>query len=111
MLIKHDLRCQKCGEVESNVYYEKGETPACKCGGKRGPDFATFKINTPEWGGSKFITSLDRTFDSRSELNAYLKANNLQQAPSADRHHGARNESHLNLGKIISYPGQTRRST
>jgi hypothetical protein len=111
MLIKHDLRCEKCGEIEQNVYYEKGETPVCPCGGARGPDYATFKINTPEWGGPKFFNGLDRTFNSRSELNSYLKEKGLQQAPSADKHHGARNESHLNLGKIFSYPGQTRRST
>jgi hypothetical protein len=102
-MIRHDLYCKKCDEIERNVWVESGKFPHCSCGAER--VWVPFQFTTFEWGQPRYIKSLDRTFGSRSELQTYLKDNGLAQAESADKHHGARNESHLGLGKRYSYRG------
>ena len=49
------------------------------------------------------------TFSSQSAMQQYAREHGFSQAPSADKHHGARNESHANLGKLYSYSGQKSR--
>lgn len=112
-MIVHDLRCKHCNEVEENVLcaadqVSKGKFPPCsKCRGNR--TWVPARINTDLWGQSTYVASLDREFGSKSELRAHLKANGLSEA--GDRVGGARNESHLGLGKTFSYRGQGSRTT
>ena len=57
------------------------------------------RLNTDSWGGPRYIASLDRSFDSHSDLKRHLHEEGLALAPSAERSGGARNESHLDFGK------------
>lgn len=111
-MIVHDLRCNYCGKVEADVLcasneVAKGRFPLCQCGGDR--TWVPSRVNTDITGGSFYVKSLDREFDSKSDLRSHLKANGLSEA--GDRVGGARNESHLNLGKTFSYRGQGSRTT
>ena len=106
-MIIHDLRCLSCGTVEPDVPCESGRYPSCVCGGAR--TWVPTRFNTDITGGPIYMRSLDREFDSKSSLRSYLKENGLQEA--GDKVGGARNESHLNLGKGFSYKGMSRRAT
>lgn len=102
----HDLICKCCSDVERDVIIETDAYPRCpKCDGERG--WLPAKLVTDEWGGPRHIRSLDMTFSSKSELRSYMRAHRLQEC--GDKEGGARNESHLNLGKKFSYAGQDRR--
>jgi hypothetical protein len=107
-----DLTCLKCEKDFLDVYLENhedgpGKYPHCpECGGER--EWLPSPVANFEHG-SKYFASIDRWM-SKSEIRQYLKRNDLGYAPSADKHHGARNESHLNLGKKFSYTGQPNRS-
>ena len=103
----HDLRCLSCGSIEEDVICDSGSYPKCECGGAR--TWVPARVNTDITGGPVYYKSLDREFDSRSSLRSFLKANGLKEA--GDRVGGARNESHLNLGKGYSYRGMSRRAT
>jgi len=110
-VIIHDLRCLQCGAIATDVpcvRREDGGFPLCPlCGGTR--TWIPAKLNTDIWGSGQYVTSLDREFGSKSELRAHLRENGLSEA--GDRVGGARNESHLNLGKTYSYNGQVGRAT
>jgi len=106
-VILHDLRCTTCEAEELDVPIVGGVFPPCDCGGKR--EWIPRRFATDITGGPFHSTSLDREFDSKSSLRAYLKQNGLQEA--GDRVGGARNESHLRLGKSYSYKGQVGRAT
>lgn len=94
----HDLRCKSCMRVEIDVVVFERPYPECpECGGPR--DWVPSRLNTDEWGQSRFIASLDREFDSKSALRAYRKANGLLEA--GDRVGGARNEDRLR-GTVFS---------
>ena len=58
------------------------------------------------WGGPQFVTSLDRQFDSKSELKETLKEYAME--PAGDRVGGARNEDGFKRS-TYSYKGQARR--
>jgi hypothetical protein len=99
MPVLHDYYCVLCCNVETDLW----EAPKC-CGEPM--RIAIMKVNSPEWGGPRTLIHLrDEPFESRSELNRYCRDNGLEQAPSADKDGGARNEDHLNLGKSYSYAG------
>ena len=105
-----DLRCTKCGAIQTDVAV--GDTfPNCPlCAGPT--TWIPARVNTDIFGGPKYITSLDQTFDSKASLRSYLRDNGLQEA--GDRVGGARNESHLGLGKVFSggrIPRATRNNT
>jgi len=108
-VIIHDLRCLACGAVEQDVLVPSNDafTLCPLCGGER--DWVPAKLNTDAWGSPQYVASLDREFASKSDLRKHLKENGLQEA--GDRVGGARNESHLGLGKGYSYRGQARRAT
>lgn len=107
MIRLHDLRCVECQAIELDVYVGDPFPPCPNCGGER--TWIPSRVNTDIQGGPKYYASLDATFDSKSDLKTYLKANGLSEA--GDKKGGARNESHLNLGKTFSYRGQASRTT
>ncbi len=99
MAVLNDYQCKKCGLISVDLY------EPVKCCGKK-MLVALSAVFSPEWSTPRQLIHLrDEPFGSRSELNAYTKANGLVQAASADKHGGARNEEHLNLGKTYSYKG------
>lgn len=80
--------------------------PACRnCGGER--TWIPSKVNTDLWGQPTYVRSLDREFDSKSDLKAYLKANGLQEA--GDKVNGARTfrspDPPRGTGKAYRYKG------
>lgn len=102
----HDLRCESCGAIETDVFVYGDGFPTCGlCGGPR--TWVPAAVRTDAWGSPTYVTSLDREFASRSDLRKYLRENGLSEA--GDRVGGARNESHLHLGRAFSYAGQTER--
>lgn len=102
-----DLRCPRCGREEEWVAIWDNEHPNC-CGERM--DWLPSPVYTACAGGGFYSKALDMEFTSKADMRSYAKAQGLSQAPSADKHHGARNESHLNLGKLYSYRGQKNRS-
>jgi len=100
MAVLNTYRCETC---ESVCEGWSNSIPAC-CGQRM--QWMPVKVNTPEWGGpQQHIHLRDEPFSSRSELNDWVKKEGLELSPSADKHGGARNEDHLNLGKKFSYRG------
>ena len=107
MSVMDDAYCPLCDKVEKSIWRQPPYWPACSvCGGPRGNAYLR-PIATTSWGGPRYYASLDRQFDSRSDLEAYTKSTDprngkrrLVQAEAAEKHHGARNEDGLNLGKI-----------
>lgn len=80
--------------------------PACRnCGGER--TWIPSRVNTDLWGQPTYVRSLDREFDSKSDLKAYLKANGLQEA--GDKVNGARTfrspDPPRGTGKAYRYKG------
>ena len=96
--------CDNCGEQRDG--WRDEPRPRC-CRDEMRKIFCT---NTFEWGGPRRYRELrDEPFKSRSELNAWAKANNLEQV--GDKVGGARNEDHRNLGKHFSYKGGPKRTS
>lgn len=88
----HDLRCKACQRMELDVIVFERPYPECpECGGAR--DWVPARVNTDEWGQSRFIKSLDLEFGSKGELRSYMKSNGLLEA--GDKVGGARNEDRL----------------
>jgi len=85
MAVIHDFECKFCGTM-----YEAwtSQTSCGYCGGT-GEQIFTKSPVTDIWGGPRFIRSLQRTFDSKSSLNKWLKAHNMTQSPTADKRGGA----------------------
>ncbi len=110
MAVLHDVYCGHCDHEEEGVWFDHAKPPHCsRCGHSVRPRIT--HVNTDAWGGPRFIPSLDRTFDSHADLKSYMKRNHMEPAASADKHHGARNESHLGLGKLYSGAGIKKRSS
>ncbi len=109
MAVLKDMMCSACDAVQCDVWHEYGTNLFCRCGG-------TMKmipaITHHEWGGPRHLPHLrEESFRSKCEMNQWAKDNNAAPAASRDKHHGARNESHLNLGKLYSGRGMgSRRS-
>lgn len=106
-MILHDLRCTECEKIYANEMCTWPEWGTCECGGPRRPIPAAVLLDI--WGSSQFIPSLDMEFGTKDEMRKHMKENGLSPAPQADKHHGARNEEGLGLGKIYSYADQDRR--
>ena len=84
MPVISDYECKWC----STPFEAWSDLPGCRyCGGTGERRYS--RLNTPEWGGPRYITSLMRTFASRSEEKAYLKANGLREAAGRDKYGGA----------------------
>jgi hypothetical protein len=100
--------CDPCGVEYLEAVYPMGHEEPCKhCGKPMLKVPQTFHADA--WGGPKYVQSLDQSFDSKSELRSEMKRQGLSEA--GDPVGGARNESHLNLGKGFSYKGQASRKT
>lgn len=84
MAVLFDFECRFCGRQ----YEDWTDHLGCTfCGGL--PEKRYSQLVTHEWGGPRFIRSLQRTFTSRSSLNRWLKAHGMQQSPTADKRGGA----------------------
>ena len=91
--------CRACDEVFPDVWSD--DKPRC-CGSES--EWMPTPIHTTEWGSPRHIPNLrDEPFGSRSELATFTKNNGLALGASSEKIGGARNESHLNTGKIYSY--------
>lgn len=102
MAVLHDYYCAECEVVE----FDKWEPPVC-CG--HAMRIAFRSVHSPEWGSPRtYIHLRDEPFYSRSELDSWARKNNMALGASAEKHGGARNEEHLNLGKRYSYNGSPR---
>lgn len=100
MAVLHSYYCPTC-DNEGEGWTD--DVPSC-CGKPMRVQFT--KVNTPEWGSPRTYLHLrDEPFSSRSELDAYAKANGMGLGASAEKVGGARNEEHLNMGKKFSYKG------
>lgn len=92
--------CDKCDTKHPDVWSD--EKPPLCCGERT--HWCPTALHTTEWGGPRHIPTLrDEPFGSRSELAQYTKSKGLALGASSEKVHGARNESHLGLGKIYSY--------
>jgi len=101
----HDLRCVACGKVEVDQIVFDRPYPLCTCGGDR--DWVPAKMTTDSWGGPRFVNGIDRYFDSRSDLKAYMRKNGVLEA--GDRVGGARNNDGMKKTHF-SYASQGKRS-
>jgi hypothetical protein len=81
-----------------------GDVPDCECGGRRRVIYLKAPY-TDVYGNEQFDTKNEISFTSETERRQKMKRMGFEPSPSADKHHGARNESHLNLGKTYSYKG------
>lgn len=104
-----DFACPECHAVLEREMIRRGEIPTCKCGADMAWQPAPCYTDTA--GGEFYSRAFDRTFAHQKEMKDFAKARGLELGPSADKHHGARNESHRGLGKLYCYPGQKNRSS
>lgn len=83
----YDLTCPQGHRFEA--YCKVDELPPCRvC--ERPTHRLPAIFNTDCWGGPRFVTSLDRSFDSRAELKGHLKRIGMEEA--GDKVGGAREE-------------------
>lgn len=94
------FRCPRC-ESETEVLLVERDEGRCCCGRvmRKIPQI----FHHDAWGGPRYIRSLDRTFESHADLKRHLRENHLEQAPSADKYHGAREEGHRIRGDVYSF--------
>ena len=102
----HDLRCTQCEKIVRDQIIKGSDYGRCACGGER--TWLPVKVTTDIWGGPKYIESLDRTFDARSDLKSELKRCGFE--PVGDKVRGARNEDGYK-GTSFQYPKQSRRGS
>lgn len=102
----HDLRCTKCEAIVRDQIVTGTEYGRCSCGGLR--TWLPARVNTDIWGSPRYLESLDRTFDSKSDLTKELKRCGFE--PAGDKVRGARNEDRYK-GTSFNFPGQRRRGT
>ena len=109
MAVLHDVWCRRCGGVEEQMVDTKN-VPRCHCGGKRQVVYLQAPY-TDVYGSEQWDAKNEIAFTSERDRERKMKelGPGFERSPSADKHHGARNEEHLNLGKHFSYPGQVRR--
>lgn len=101
MAVIHDYACATCGAFFADCWND--DPPVC-CGAEA--SIAYTKVNSFEWGGPRVYEHLrDEPFSSRSELKAWTEANGMALGASAEKHGGARNEEHINTGKLYSDMG------
>lgn len=105
-----DLRCAHgCKVFEENAHLHMGEDyPPCPvCGKQMRPTWeggrapATDVYGTPQWSDAA-----DQWVSSTRHRDQVMRAHGFE--PVGDKVGGARNESHLGLGKIHSIPEKRR---
>lgn len=95
-----DTRCGKCDRLFEFVWADEAFPVCCD----QETHWTPSRVNTNEWGGPRQLLHIrDEPFGSRSELESYAKENGMSLGASNDKVGGARNEEHLDLGKIYSY--------
>lgn len=99
----YDMLCHDCEHVEVDAWRKCNEWGACESCGSANVKPRPALFGTDCWGGPKYVSSLDREFDSRSDLKKFLKEHNFSEA--GDRVGGARDE---NKKRIYSYSGQSK---
>ena len=108
----NDFQCKSCGhEEEQFLFHYEDPNPCPKCGA--GVNLVIRKAPfTDVYGSEQWDAKNEISFTSETERRSKMKnlGPGFEPSPSADKHHGARNESHLRLGKKFSFPGQARRS-
>lgn len=97
MAVLFDTRCDRCSERFEDVWSDEPK-PVC-CGEQ------TRRVihvpHTNEWGGPRqYLHLRDEPFASRGELEKWTREQGMTPSGSNDKHGGARNEDHLNVGKI-----------
>ena len=106
MSVLHDIRCRSCTFTERNIEIHAGIFPRCPiCG--RETTWIPFIAKTDVYGHPVYSEAAGRWVGSSRERDKIMKAAGFE--PCGDRVGGARNHSHLGLGKSTSYPGQVRR--
>lgn len=103
MAVLHRYYCKPCDGPSIEAWSDA----VLLCETCRGPlDIAIEKVNTDIWGGPQTHVNLrEEPFDSKSEMKRWTKEQGLELAPSADKHHGARNEEYLLPRRKYSYTG------
>lgn len=102
MAVMIDTVCLSCGHEFVDAWSD--EIPEC-CGNETRRQFTS--LHTDEWGGPRtFLHLRDEPFSSRSELRDWAKSQGMALGASSEKVGGARNEEHLNLGKIYSIPSR-----
>lgn len=100
MAVVNAYYCRICDAEVDDCWSDA--VPRC-CGERMRIDMSKSKVTNFEWGGPRtYIHLRDEPFESRSELAKYAKDRNLMVSPSADKHHGARNDMFDNVGKLFS---------
>jgi hypothetical protein len=108
--VLHDIWCLGCDEVTEDIV-DVDAVPDCRCGSKRKVVFLQAPY-TDVYGSEQWDPKNEIAFTSETDRRKKMKnlGPGFEPSPSADKYHGARNESHLHLGKKFSFSGQTRRS-
>jgi hypothetical protein len=103
-VIVHDLLCPKCSCEMRNVPIEHGEYPSCDlCGTKM--RWKPSRFRTDVYGAPRYSEAAGCEVRSSRDRDRIMREAGF--FPCGDKVGGARNESHLGLGKITSYPGQS----
>jgi hypothetical protein len=106
-----DFLCDSCGhEYEQFLWHWEMPEPCPNCGSvvkeiiKQAPHTDMHSERIDQTSGMTYSSYRELCEKKKNEGPGF------EPSPSADKHHGARNESHLHLGKKFSFSGQTRRS-
>ena len=102
----HDLICRACETILRDQTVRGTEYGLCQCGAPF--DWLPSKVTADAWGRPHYIASLDRTFDTKSDLRKELRRCGFE--PAGDRVHGARNEDGY-TGRSFSFTKQERRAS
>jgi hypothetical protein len=104
--ILHDLRCDDCGREEENAEIRNGIFPLCCAQPMR---WKPFVPRTDVLGVPTFSVAAGKEVSSTRDRDRKMRERGF--IPCGDPVGGARNESHLNLGRASAYPGQRVRRT
>lgn len=103
MGVLHDVWCPGCDKVTEEIV-SVGSVETCSCGSRRQVIYLKAPY-TDVYGSPRVSQINDVSYSSARDLRKKMKEKGFEPSPSADKHHGARNESHLNLWKTYSYRG------
>jgi len=103
MPILDDYYCEKCEATEEGWRDEKH-----LCCGKQMTRMIGAAHNYDWDGPRQYRTMREEPFASKREMKQWCKDRGLEEA--GDKVGGARNEDHLNMGKLYSYSGAPTRS-
>ena len=102
--IVHDLMCDRCGELDEAVLYERGNPPECRCGGERHWSPAGF--NTDLYPTPIYSDASGQYHSSTRDKEAYMRRAGYE--PKGDKVRGGRPDLSIR-GSAFSYSGQSSR--